>query len=184
MRTRCALTVQSAPPRASVPRSSDCFAARCRGWHRSMLAILPKGGCGPGPQPVGLGSLRAATRQSDELPVRWCVATGGEEASRCVCRSFRSGFSVGCSALAQISLDGPPRLDPNKVYLGTSRVIVHGSDLDRYACVNGPMMCDNFAASLRLPVPESVLTRRAENAGPEGPGTGAVSASDRASRPQ
>jgi hypothetical protein len=48
----------------------------------------------------------------------------------------------GCSILDQIDF-GPPKLDPNKVYLGTSRVHDLGrGEMDRYACVGGPLMCE------------------------------------------
>jgi hypothetical protein len=49
----------------------------------------------------------------------------------------------GCSVLDQIQLNGPARLDPNKVYLGTSRVqSVSARETGRYACVDVPMICE------------------------------------------
>ena len=50
----------------------------------------------------------------------------------------------GCSVLDQIELNGPPRLDPNKIYLGTSRVgNLRATQTSRYACVRGPMLCEH-----------------------------------------
>jgi hypothetical protein len=48
----------------------------------------------------------------------------------------------GCSVLDQINLNGPARLDPNKVYLGTGRVnSLSARETGRYACVGPPMIC-------------------------------------------
>ncbi len=46
--------------------------------------------------------------------------------------------SAACSMLA-----GTPgqRLDPAKVYLGTSVITVRRGEMDRYACVNGRLWC-------------------------------------------
>lgn len=50
----------------------------------------------------------------------------------------------GCSLLDRIELDGPPRLDPHKIYLGTSRVDnLRATETSRYACVGVPMICQN-----------------------------------------
>lgn len=52
------------------------------------------------------------------------------------------GLISGCSFFDQIAINGSEQLDPNKVYLGSSRVTnLRASETGRYACVNGPMMC-------------------------------------------
>lgn len=49
----------------------------------------------------------------------------------------------GCSVLDRISMtSSAPTLNPSKIYLGTSRVSASARDIDRYACVSGPVMCD------------------------------------------
>ena len=48
----------------------------------------------------------------------------------------------GCSLLDQIELNGP-QLDPNKVYLGTSRVHnLNVQELGRYGCNGAPLLCE------------------------------------------
>jgi hypothetical protein len=48
-----------------------------------------------------------------------------------------------CSFLDQLEVNGPPGLDPSRIYLGTSRVSVSRlADLDRYACVGTPLVCE------------------------------------------
>jgi hypothetical protein len=55
---------------------------------------------------------------------------------------FALALISGCSMLDQIQLNGPQRLDPNKVYLGTSRVTnLRAADTGRYACVNAALVC-------------------------------------------
>jgi hypothetical protein len=49
----------------------------------------------------------------------------------------------GCSLLDQIELNAPPRLDPNRVYLGNSIVrSVTARETSRYACVDAPLYCE------------------------------------------
>ena len=60
----------------------------------------------------------------------------------------------GCSILDQIQLNGPAALDPNKVYLGTSRVTnLSARELDRYGCVGAPLMCSQRGASFDCQCP-------------------------------
>jgi hypothetical protein len=33
-------------------------------------------------------------------------------------------------------------LDPTKIYLGSSRVVAGPRDVSRYACIDGPVLCD------------------------------------------
>ena len=49
----------------------------------------------------------------------------------------------GCTLLDEIELNGP-QLDPNKVYLGTSRVHdLNVQELGRYGCVGpAPLLCE------------------------------------------
>jgi hypothetical protein len=55
---------------------------------------------------------------------------------------FALGLISGCSMLDQIQLNGPERLDPNKVYLGSSRVTnLRAAETGRYACVNAVLVC-------------------------------------------
>ena len=56
-------------------------------------------------------------------------------------------FASGCSVLDQISFNSPPRLDPTRIYLGTSRITVGARDVKHYACVNGPLLCESFGIS-------------------------------------
>jgi hypothetical protein len=44
----------------------------------------------------------------------------------------------GCSLLDQTSLDA----DPGRVYLGHSRVLASPREVSRYACLSGPVLCD------------------------------------------
>jgi hypothetical protein len=48
----------------------------------------------------------------------------------------------GCSFLDQIQINAGPTLDPDKVYLGTSKITASWRELDRYACVGGPLLCE------------------------------------------
>jgi hypothetical protein len=49
----------------------------------------------------------------------------------------------GCTVLDTVELNAPSRLDPNRVYLGSSRVTNLGpTEMGRYACVDGPLICD------------------------------------------
>ena len=46
-----------------------------------------------------------------------------------------------CSTLDEISF-ASPRLDPNKIYLGSSRVDnLRPRDTQKYGCANGPLLC-------------------------------------------
>ena len=65
-----------------------------------------------------------------------------------------AGSVGGCSFLDQLELNGPPKLDPNKIYLGTSIIDVSRHDLDRYACVNGPVMCRQFGVTYECSCPQ------------------------------
>ena len=57
------------------------------------------------------------------------------------------GLLGGCSFLDQLAVGGPPRLDPNKIYLGAARVRnLHVTELDKYACVNEPLVCTQGGA--------------------------------------
>jgi hypothetical protein len=48
----------------------------------------------------------------------------------------------GCSLLDQIQLNGS-QLDPNKVYLGASRVSnLNVRELGRYGCIGAPLLCE------------------------------------------
>jgi hypothetical protein len=50
----------------------------------------------------------------------------------------------GCTLLDQFELNGPQPLDPNKVYLGTSRVTdLNVRELDRYGCVGTALICEH-----------------------------------------
>jgi hypothetical protein len=58
--------------------------------------------------------------------------------------SILAAFTLvsGCSLLDQISLNGPPKLDPNKVYLGSARVTnLSAQETGRYSCVGTPLIC-------------------------------------------
>ncbi len=58
------------------------------------------------------------------------------------------GLLSACSFLDQISVNSGPKLDPNKVYLGDSTVRrVRPHDLDRYACVDAPLICEQGGTS-------------------------------------
>ncbi len=59
----------------------------------------------------------------------------------------------GCSVLDQITLNGPPKLDPSKVYLGRSAILARPRELDRYACVNGPLQCTSHGIMLECVCP-------------------------------
>jgi hypothetical protein len=51
--------------------------------------------------------------------------------------------SGACSFLDQLQLYGPPRLDPNKVYLNRADFVRVGPrETQRFACVNGPLICN------------------------------------------
>lgn len=54
----------------------------------------------------------------------------------------------GCSVLDQIMLSSGPQLDPNKVYLGRSIVLASPREVHRYACVDGPLLCESRGISL------------------------------------
>ncbi len=52
---------------------------------------------------------------------------------------------AGCSFLEAIAERGSgPQLNPNKIYLGSSVMtdLRSRDEMDRYACVNGPMLCE------------------------------------------
>ncbi|HEY8519306.1 MAG TPA: hypothetical protein VIN61_04455 [Gammaproteobacteria bacterium] len=53
---------------------------------------------------------------------------------------------AGCGVLDELTFLSPPRLDPSKVYLGTSIIDVPRWELERYACVEGPLLCENAGA--------------------------------------
>ena len=46
-----------------------------------------------------------------------------------------------CSFLDQLVLDGY-RLDPNKIYLGPATVQLTTRELEHYACVRAPLLCE------------------------------------------
>ena len=48
----------------------------------------------------------------------------------------------GCSFFDQMSLNAQPALDPDKIYLGTSRVTTSWREVSRYACTTGPVYCE------------------------------------------
>ena len=52
-----------------------------------------------------------------------------------------SSVLSGCGVLDQFQSNQGPQLDPNKVYIGTSRLSLRSNELDRYACVDGPLLC-------------------------------------------
>ena len=48
-----------------------------------------------------------------------------------------------CSFFDELSLNAAPRLDPNKIYLGTAFVrSVSPRETHRYACLKGPVVCE------------------------------------------
>jgi hypothetical protein len=53
----------------------------------------------------------------------------------------------GCSLLEQLSVNAAPSLDPNKVYLGRSHVVATSYEVGRYACLNGPVLCNQSGVS-------------------------------------
>ena len=53
-----------------------------------------------------------------------------------------SALLGGCSVLDQIALNSQPSLDPDKIYLGSSRVVASWREVDRYACTSGAMFCE------------------------------------------
>lgn len=58
-----------------------------------------------------------------------------------------------CSVLDQIALSGGSTLDPNRIYLGTSRIMLGAKDMDQYACVDGPLLCDKLGTSYECRCP-------------------------------
>jgi hypothetical protein len=58
-------------------------------------------------------------------------------------------LASGCSVLDNLEFGGPPTLDPNRVYLdrATEITVPRGQDLDRYACVYGPLQCEMWGTS-------------------------------------
>lgn len=47
-----------------------------------------------------------------------------------------------CSVLDQLQFNGPPRLDPSKVYLNPVDVVRVGPrETERFACARGPLAC-------------------------------------------
>jgi hypothetical protein len=54
--------------------------------------------------------------------------------------------SSGCSFLDELALSDGYRLDPNKIYLGRSRISVSVRDTVRYACVGAPMLCEQHGS--------------------------------------
>ena len=48
----------------------------------------------------------------------------------------------GCTFLDQLALHAQPSLDPNRIYLGTSRVTATAREVARYGCTTGPMYCE------------------------------------------
>ena len=47
-----------------------------------------------------------------------------------------------CSLLDQLRINGPARLDPNRVYLNRADVVRVGArETNRFACVNAPLTC-------------------------------------------
>jgi hypothetical protein len=61
----------------------------------------------------------------------------------------------GCSVLDQISLNGPPKLDPSRIYLGTSRVMLRGREVEKYACVNSPLLCEGAGSLYQCRCPNA-----------------------------
>jgi len=64
-----------------------------------------------------------------------------------------SALLGGCSFLDQIALNSQPSLDPNKIYLGTSRVVASWREVDRYACASGPMFCEQAGSNAECRCP-------------------------------
>jgi hypothetical protein len=55
----------------------------------------------------------------------------------------------GCSVLDQIALNGDRTLDPTKIYLqGFEFVQTTKRDVERYACIQGPLYCDTRGMSV------------------------------------
>ena len=60
----------------------------------------------------------------------------------------------GCSFLDQLTLGAAaPSLDPNKIYLGSSRVMATSREVERYACLNGPVLCDQYGVNFACRCP-------------------------------
>jgi hypothetical protein len=48
-----------------------------------------------------------------------------------------------CGFLEQLQINGPARLDPNKVYLNRLDVVrVRPRETNRFACLNSPLVCN------------------------------------------
>jgi hypothetical protein len=51
--------------------------------------------------------------------------------------------TTGCSALDNLNFGEPQRMDPNRVYLGSERLLLdRHDDVDRFTCLTGrPLLC-------------------------------------------
>ena len=58
-----------------------------------------------------------------------------------------ASMTSACSFLDELAVSNGYQLDPNKIYLGTATLELRARDLDRYACVNGPLLCEQHGVS-------------------------------------
>jgi hypothetical protein len=55
----------------------------------------------------------------------------------------------GCSLLDSIaSAPNGGGYDPSKIYLGSSTLLIPAKQVDHYACIDRPMICERFGAQM------------------------------------
>jgi hypothetical protein len=61
----------------------------------------------------------------------------------------------GCSILDSIEsgMNGPFGYDPSKIYLDDSVIMVSMRDVDNYACLGRPMLCERFGSKMECRCP-------------------------------
>ena len=65
--------------------------------------------------------------------------------------SFVTG---ACSLLDQLEINGPARLDPNRVYLNRADIVRVGPrETNRFACINGPLICNQRGVDFECSCP-------------------------------